>query len=157
MSLLRPQICARLKDPSLGHKMPVNIHARVILEGRSEYDAGGEIQTNITCIRGLLEGVSRIHKAEFQSAFGTLVVDEVLKDWQTNGLPSSRVPVWVETLRKAAFDADDLGEASIDLRNQDELPDLMPGVAPVLCAMLDYLAGSCGYAGVVRLVLPDES
>jgi hypothetical protein len=136
--------------------MPTIIHARVVLEGRSEYDSGGKIQTNITSIRGLLDDVSRIHSAEFQSALGTLAVGEVLEDWQKYGLPGSQIPAWVEKLRKAAFEADDLGEASIDLRNQSELPDVMPGVAPVLCAMLDYLAGSCGCAGVVRLVLPDE-
>jgi len=39
--------------------------------------------------------------------------------------------MWVEEVRKAAFEADNLGEAAVEFRNKNELPDIAPGVAPV--------------------------
>jgi len=125
------------------------IYAKVVLEGGFEPDHRGT-GTEITCIRNLLDEVSKIYSAEFQSAFGTSAVDELLVGWRENGLEGRQVSIWVDKLRKAAFEGDDLGEASVEFRNKD-LPDIAPGVVPVVCAILDYLAGCCGTDGYVRL------
>ena len=135
--------------------MPAIIHAKVVLEGRS-VDPGARIQADLTCIRALLDDVFAIHNAAFQNVFGTLDVPELLADWRKNGFQSRQVPIWVEKLRKAAFESDNLGETSVEVRNTIE-PDIAPGVVPVFCAILDHLAGCCGSEGVVILVLPDET
>ena len=136
--------------------MPAIIHARVVLEGRSEHDPGSEVQADMTCIRGLLDDVFAIHSAGYESSFGAVTVQGLLSEWQQNGLRSFQIPAWVEKLRKAAFEAENLGEASMEIRNHRDLPDGMPGVVPALCAILDYFAGCCGSDGVVMLVFPDE-
>lgn len=133
--------------------MPATIQARVVLEGRP-FDPEVRLHTDLTCIRGLLDDVFAIHRTAFESAFGTFDVRGLLSDWRTNGLSSRNVPIWTEKLRKAAFEADSLGEASVEFRNTE--PDIAPGVAPVLCAILDHLASCSGSDGVVILVSPDE-
>ena len=139
--------------------MPAIIHAKVVLEGRSEHDpyTGAEIQADITCIRSLLDEVQAIHTAGFESAFGAVTVRELLEDWHQSGLKSVQIPGWVEKLRKAAFEADSLGEVPVEFRNRRELPDVAAGVVPVLCAILDYLGGCCGSDGVVMFVFPDKT
>jgi len=137
--------------------MPSIIHAKIVLEGRSESVLGTGIPVDVTCVRGLLEDVSQMHSVEFQSAFGSLSIKELMEEWRNNGLLSGQVPLLVEKFRKAAFEADNLGEAAVEFRNKNELPDIAPGVALVFCAILDYLAGSCGVGGVVRFVVPGES
>lgn len=98
-----------------------------------------------------------IHTAGFESAFGAVTVRELLEDWHQSGLKSVQIPGWVEKLRKAAFEADSLGEVPVEFRNRRELPDVAAGVVPVLCAILDYLGGCCGSDGVVMFVFPDKT
>jgi hypothetical protein len=61
----------------------------------------------------------------------------------------------VERLRQAAFDAESLGEALVDLRNRDQSPDIAPGVIPVLSAILDHFGCACGANGTIWLIMPD--
>jgi hypothetical protein len=136
--------------------MPAVIHAKVVRKGWYEHDRGAGIVADLTCIHGLLDEVCATHRTEFESAFGTGLVDALLAEWKENGLRSREVPALVQRFRKAAFEADSLGEVPVEFRNQRELPDVGAGVVPVLCAILDYLAGRCGPDGAVVLVGQDE-
>jgi hypothetical protein len=139
--------------------MPAIIYAKVVLEGRSEHEhcPGGDVQVDVTCVRSLLDDIRATHPAGFESTFGAVTVHALLEDWQQNGLKSLQIPGWVEKLRKAAFDAESLGEAPVEFRNRRELPDVAAGVVPVLCAILEHLAGCCGSDGMVVLVVPDKT
>jgi len=134
--------------------MPSTIHARVVLEGRRP-DPGAGVGADVTCVRALLDDIFAMHNATFQIAFGGVDVSGLLADWRNNGLQSRHVPMWVEMLRKAAFEAENLGEASVELRDMDD-PEAAPGVIPVFCAILDHLAGCCGLDGAVILVFPED-
>ena len=138
--------------------MPSLIHAKVLLQGRSEHDyyPGAEIQVDITCIRGLLDDVRAIHTDGFQSVFGTTTVDQLLMCWQQSGVTGRQIQEWAQQLRKTAFEAESLGEFAVEFRNRRDLPDLAGGVVPVLCGIFEYLAGCCGSVGVVSFSYEEE-
>jgi hypothetical protein len=137
-------------------KMPETIHAKVIIEHRLAYhDHREPVRLDLTCMRSLLDDVRALHKADFEGAFGPVTVQALLEDWQNRGLDNASVTKWSAELRQAAFSADSLGETSMEFRNKHDLPDIAPGAVPVLCAILDYLAGSCGFDGAVQFVVGD--
>jgi hypothetical protein len=138
--------------------MPATIYAQVRLEHRLDYDMNVEpVRIELTFIRGLLEDVQALHAAGFTHAFGADTVQDVLGFWQRSGLRSLDVPECVEKLRQVAFEAESLGEASMELRNKHAMPDIAPGPVLVLCAVLDYLATSCGLDGVVAFVSGEQT
>jgi hypothetical protein len=138
--------------------MPAPIHATVQLEHRLEYHLHEEpVRIELTFIRGLLEDVRAMHEVGFAHAFGAKTVQDLLDEWQQNGLKSFDVPSCVEKLRQVAFEADSLGEALMEIRNKRSMPDIAPGAVLVLCAILDYLASSCGSDGVVTFAFGEQA
>jgi hypothetical protein len=137
--------------------MPAGYSMKVVLEGHSEELTPIRDHVDVSCIRRLLDDVCARHADEFLVVFGTKSVQVLLERWESDGIFGSDVAKWVEDLRKAAFQAEDLGEATFEVRNKDDLPDLAPGSVAVFCAVLEYFSAAAGSHGRVKIIPQDAS